>query len=138
MKNSDLQIRLMRDYGLARVNVNLFTNNPIDPIEQLGQLGELMDSVKASYFKNHFGAVLDRAGQRAIRIERRGRAPAILISEAEYRAMQQRSLSSADQNAAMEGLRALAKQAGVADLTQMSVDPRAKAILKKHAKHEAP
>lgn len=92
-----------------------------------------MDSVKASYFKNHFGAVLDRAGERAVRIERRGREPAILISEAEYRAMRQRKLKTGGQESAMGRLRELATGAPI-DLNGWEQDPRAAAILKKHIK----
>lgn len=93
-----------------------------------------MESVKASYFKNHFGAVLDRAGERAVRIERRGREPAVLISEAEYRAMRQRRLQSEAQQSAMARLRELATGASV-DMDRLGADTRASAILKKHSKH---
>lgn len=92
-----------------------------------------MESVTASYFKNHFGAVLDLAGERAVRIERRGREPAVLISEAAYRAMRQRKLQSGGQESVMARLRELATGAPV-DLNRLEQDPRAAAILKKHAK----
>lgn len=93
-----------------------------------------MESVKASYFKNHFGAVLDRAGQRAVRIERRGRPPAILISEEEYKAIRLHRLRSPDQQSAMQRLRALAEQSA-ANTEAIAEDTRAAAILKKHSQH---
>ncbi|MGB0417067.1 MAG: type II toxin-antitoxin system Phd/YefM family antitoxin [Coraliomargarita sp.] len=92
-----------------------------------------MDSVKASYFKNHFGAVLDRVGKRAIRIERRGREPAVLISEAEYRSMQQLSLATPAKVNAIQRLRSLASKQSV-DLEQLQDDSRAAAILAKHGR----
>lgn len=93
-----------------------------------------MESVKASYFKNHFGAVLDRAGERAVRIERRGREPAVLISESAYRAMRQRRLQSDTQQSAMVRLRQLASGEPV-NTKALAEDPRAAAILNKHARH---
>ena len=94
-----------------------------------------MDSVTASYFKTHFGAVLDRAGHEAIRIERRGRSPAVLISEGEYRAMKRRALaSSSEQQAALARLGGLAAGAGV-DVERLKADPRTAAVLAKHGKH---
>jgi len=95
-----------------------------------------MESIKASYFKNHFGAVMDRVSHSAVRIERRGRAPAILLSEAEYRAIRQNKLTTADQKNAMDRLRALAGSEPV-DLERFGDNPRAKAILKKHSQHMA-
>jgi prevent-host-death family protein len=93
-----------------------------------------MESVKASYFKNHFGAVLDRVSERAVRIERRGRAPAILLSESEYRAMRARKLTTLEQRNSMARLRKLASGEPVA-LDSLAEDPRAAAILEKHSKH---
>lgn len=118
---------------LARVNGNLFTINLIDRVEQVRHLVS-MESVKASYFKNHFGAIMDRAGERAVRIERRGREPAVLISESAYRAMRQRRLQSESQQSAMARLRQLAT-GGSVDINDLSSDARAAAILEKHSKH---
>ena len=93
-----------------------------------------MESIKASYFKNHFGAVLDRVSQRPLRIERRGRAPAILLSEAEYRAMRERKLTTPEQRNSMARLRELAATEPP-NLSRLADQPRANAIHAKHSRH---
>ncbi|NQY31861.1 MAG: type II toxin-antitoxin system Phd/YefM family antitoxin [Coraliomargarita sp.] len=90
-----------------------------------------MDPVKASYFENHFGAVFDRVGKRAIRIERRGRKPAVLTFEAGYRALQQDSLRTPARESAMRRVRVLASRQPV-DLNKLKEGPRAASILSKH------
>lgn len=91
-----------------------------------------MKSYTASYFKTHFGAVLDRAGIEPVRIERRGRQPSVLVPESEFRRMQAQALTSdADPEAALSRLQALAHGPEV-DLGQLKDDPRAAAILRKH------
>lgn len=94
-----------------------------------------MESIKATYFKTHFGAVLDRVGEQAIRIERRGRSPAVLISESQYRTIKQQAMSgSGEQTAALKRLEALASGRS-ADFDELAGDIRAAAILKKHGQH---
>jgi prevent-host-death family protein len=44
-----------------------------------------MKTVNASHFKAHFGSVLDEADKKPVRIARRGRPAAILVSEKDYR-----------------------------------------------------
>lgn len=91
-----------------------------------------MKSYTASYFKTHFGAVLDRAGVEPIRIERRGRESAVLIPESEYREIRSRALSGGEHpDSALERLKALAL-GPEADLGKLKTDPRAAAILRKH------
>ncbi len=91
-----------------------------------------MKSYTASYFKTHFGAVLDRAGVEPIRIARRGRESAVLIPESEYHEIRSRALLSGDHpDAALARLKTLAL-GPEADLGKLKSDPRAAAILRKH------
>jgi PHD/YefM family antitoxin component YafN of YafNO toxin-antitoxin module len=91
-----------------------------------------MKSYTASYFKTHFGAVLDRAGVEPIRIERRGRDSTIIIPESEYRDIRNQALAAGKQpNAALERLRALAL-GPEAKFKPLKADFRATAILNKH------
>ena len=91
-----------------------------------------MKSYKASYFKTHFGAVLDRSGVEPVRIERRGREPSVLIPESEYRQMRGLALSGGtDPEAPLERLKSLALGAE-ADYEKLKSDSRAAAILRKH------
>lgn len=93
-----------------------------------------MKSYTASYFKTHFGSVLDRAGLEPIRIERRGRDATVLIPESEYRSLRGRALSAEENpDAALARLEALAlgREAAIAPL---KADPRSAAILRKHAR----
>lgn len=90
-----------------------------------------MKSYTASYFKTHFGAVLDRAGINPVRIERRGREPAVILPESEYRALSART-GSGDSNSALERLKSMALGAE-ADIEAIKSDPRAAAILEKHS-----
>lgn len=94
-----------------------------------------MDKINASYFKTHFGSVLDRASREAVRIERRGRGATILMPEEAYESMKHRAaLAADDEAAALARLGALA--AGDAfDMDKLRKDPRASAVLRKHAKH---
>lgn len=92
-----------------------------------------MRSYTASYFKTHFGAVLDRAGLEPVRIERRGREAAVLIPESHYREIHRRALANwDDSNAALERLKALAGGPEAAT-DALKTDTRASAILRKHA-----
>lgn len=92
-----------------------------------------MKSYTASYFKTHFGAVLDRASLEPIRIERRGRESAVLIPESAYREIRARALSGGEPaDAALMRLKTLAL-GPEADFEQLRSDPRAEAILRKHA-----
>ena len=93
----------------------------------------LMKIYSASFFKTHFGAVLDRAGSEPIRIDRRGRAPTVLIPESEYRELKARALSrGGEQDAAFARLELLAS-GPEADVEKLRSDPRAGAILRKHS-----
>lgn len=93
----------------------------------------IMKSYTASFFKTHFGAVLDRAGVEPVRIERRGRQPAVLIPESEYRRMQRNTLTDGkDPEAALSRLKALA-YGPEAELQRLDADLRAAAILRKHS-----
>jgi len=92
-----------------------------------------MKSYNASYFKNHFGAVMDRAGMEPVRIQRRGREPAVLIPESEYQALRSRSPSSGQEaGSALSRLKAMALGQEV-DSGPLRADPRAEAILRKHS-----
>ena len=92
-----------------------------------------MKSYTASYFKTHFGAVLDRAGLEPVRIERRGRESAVLIPESEYREIRRRALTGGEaSDAALMRLKTLALGAE-AKIKPLKSDPRAAAILRKHA-----
>lgn len=92
-----------------------------------------MKSFTASYFKTHFGAVLDRAGLEPVRIERRGRESAVLIPESQYREIRRQAMASGDNSdAALERLKALALGPEVG-IESLKSDPRAAAILRKHA-----
>lgn len=92
-----------------------------------------MKSYSASYFKTHFGAVLDRAGLEPVRIERRGRESAVLIPESEYRAIRSRALMGGEpSDEALKRLKALA-DGPEAKLKPLMSDARAAAILRKHA-----
>jgi PHD/YefM family antitoxin component YafN of YafNO toxin-antitoxin module len=91
-----------------------------------------MKSYSASYFKMHFGSVLDRAGMEPVRIERRGRSPAVLIPESEYQALKHGMRSKqVDPVAALSRLKSLAL-GEQADMEKLSSDPRASIILGKH------
>lgn len=93
-----------------------------------------MKSFTASYFKTHFGSVLDRAGVEPVRVERRGRDATILIPESEYRAMRNRMRSTeTDPDSAMERLRDLAFGPETS-LESLETDPRSAAILRKHVR----
>lgn len=93
----------------------------------------MMKSYSASYFKTHFGAVLDRAGAEPIRIERRGREAAVLIPESEYREIRSKALSGVEHpDSALARLKALAL-GPEAKFGHLRSDPRAAAILRKHA-----
>ncbi|NBB78446.1 MAG: hypothetical protein GVY36_03240 [Verrucomicrobia bacterium] len=92
-----------------------------------------MKSYKASYFKAHFGAVLDHAGFEPVRIERRGREPSVVIPESKYRALRGRGLPDGERpEAAVSRLRDLALGPEVG-LDQSEVDLRSEAILRKHS-----
>lgn len=92
-----------------------------------------METVIASYFKTHFGEVLNRANRHALRITRRGREAAILLSEAEYQELQRKaSRPSTAQADALKRLQSLAaKKPG--SQANLAHDPRAAAILAKHS-----
>ncbi|MCC5805452.1 MAG: type II toxin-antitoxin system Phd/YefM family antitoxin [Opitutales bacterium] len=91
-----------------------------------------MKSYSASYFKMHFGSVLDRAGIEPVRIERRGRSPAVLIPESEYKALKHRMRSKqVDPAAALSRLKSLALGEQV-DMEKLRFDHRAAVILDKH------
>jgi prevent-host-death family protein len=91
-----------------------------------------MKSYSASYFKTHFGSVLDRAGMEPVRIERRGRRPAVLIPESEYEALKHRMRSKqGDPAAALSRLKSLAL-GEQADLEKLRSDPRSAIILERH------
>jgi prevent-host-death family protein len=51
-----------------------------------------MPTVRASDAKNRFGEMVDIAQREPVRIERHGRAVAVLVSEAEYAALEQMKL----------------------------------------------
>ncbi|MCC5850367.1 MAG: type II toxin-antitoxin system Phd/YefM family antitoxin [Verrucomicrobia bacterium] len=92
-----------------------------------------MDSVNASYFKTHFGEVMGRASRRAVRITRRGRDAAVLISEEEYHQLQRRAVRpSAAESSALHRLQRLA-DTSPESLENLTGDPRAEAILAKHS-----
>lgn len=92
-----------------------------------------MKSYSASYFKMHFGAVLDHAGMEAVRIERRGRQAAVIITEAEYRQLRRKaSLGNQDPDSAVSRLRSMALGTEV-NLSSLKSDPRAQTILQKHS-----
>lgn len=92
-----------------------------------------MKSYTASYFKTHFGAVLDRAGLEPVRIERRGRESAVLIPESEYREIRRRALTGGEPaDAALLRLKTLALGTE-AEIEPLRSDSRAAAILQKHA-----
>jgi prevent-host-death family protein len=92
-----------------------------------------MKSYTASYFKTHFGAVLDRASLEPVRIERRGRESSVLIPESEYREIRRWALADGEaSDAPLERLKSLALGPEV-DITHLRSDPRAAAILGKHA-----
>lgn len=68
-----------------------------------------METVNASYFKTHFGSILDSAAKKSVRIKRRGRQSAILLSEAEFEKIQRQARSaSQERKGALERLRHLA------------------------------
>ena len=96
-----------------------------------------METVNASYFKTHFGEILGRASQRAVRITRRGRDASVLIPESEYIDLQSKaSRPSASEVSALRRLQSLADtELEFSDL--MAEDPRAKAILAKHSPSSA-
>jgi PHD/YefM family antitoxin component YafN of YafNO toxin-antitoxin module len=92
-----------------------------------------MKSYKASYFKAHFGAVLDRAGLEPVRIERRGREPSVVIPESKYRALRGQILTGSERpETALSRLKDLAL-GPEADLGSLPGEPRAAAILQKHS-----
>lgn len=91
-----------------------------------------MKSYSASYFKTHFGAVLDRAGVEPVRIERRGRQPSVLIPESEFHRLQASAVTAdAHPEAALARLQALSRSPEVV-FERLRDDPRAAAILRKH------
>jgi len=92
-----------------------------------------METLNASYFKTHFGEVLNRTNRRALRITRRGREAAVLLSEAEYLELQRRaSRPSSAEADALRRLQGLAAKKP-ASLDNWAHDPRAEAILAKHS-----
>lgn len=94
-----------------------------------------MKSVKASYFKTHFGAVLDEASHRVLRIQRRGREATVLLSEQEYTQLKRRSSTSAQEEAeALQRLAVLAEATPV-EFGAALQDVRTTAILSKHGRH---
>jgi PHD/YefM family antitoxin component YafN of YafNO toxin-antitoxin module len=92
-----------------------------------------MKSYTASYFKTHFGAVLDRAGIAPVRIDRRGREPSVIIPESEYRELKTRARgNTSPSNLALERLKSMAL--GIEeDIETLKSDTRSAAILKKHS-----
>ena len=52
-----------------------------------------MKPYSSTYLKTHFGAVMDRESLEPVRIERRGRKPAVLIPESKYQELQGNALS---------------------------------------------
>lgn len=92
-----------------------------------------MKSYKASYFKAHFGAVLDRASLEPVRIERRGREPSVIIPESKYRALRGQVATDAENpETAFSRLKDLAL-GPEADLSHLQTNPRAASILRKHS-----
>jgi PHD/YefM family antitoxin component YafN of YafNO toxin-antitoxin module len=113
----------MRD---ATDQIGWLTNHTICAID----IG--MKSYSASYFKSHFGFVLDRAGLEPVRIERRGRRPAVLIPESEYEALKHRmGTNHVDPVAALSRLKSLAL-GEQADMEKLRADPRSAMILERH------
>lgn len=95
-----------------------------------------METFNASYFKTHFGEVLNRTGRRPLRITRRGREASVLLSESEYLELQRRaSRPTAAQVDALQRLQSLAAQKST-DPAGLIHDARAKAILSKHGSNE--
>lgn len=94
-----------------------------------------MEKISASHFKTHFGNVLDRASQGALRIERRGRDATVLLSAEAYDSLKRQAALAADEgDAAMERLAAFAR--GESRPTDaLHDDLRGSAILSKHTKH---
>lgn len=94
---------------------------------------DVMETCNASYFKTHFGEVLNKTSRRPLRITRRGREASVLLSEAEYLDLQRRaSRPSAAQVDALQRLQTLAAKKA-ADPAKLSGDSRAEAILSKHS-----
>ena len=93
----------------------------------------LMETLNASYFKTHFGEVLDRSSRRPLRITRRGREAAVLLSEAEYVSLRQKATAtSASEKSALKRLQDLASENPVS-VDPLLSDPRTAAILAKHS-----
>ena len=94
-----------------------------------------MEKVNASYFKTHFGTVLDRATRWPVRIERRGRGAAVLLSEEAYEALQHRAALAVDEEEEALARLAAFAHGNAPDLDSLEEDLRGSAILKKHGKH---
>lgn len=115
-------------HGLIKYSTNRFIDKSNDSCDNSS-----MKSYKASYFKAHFGAVLDHAGFEPVRIERRGREPSVVIPESKYRALRGQALPDGEHpDTALSRLRelALGPEAGLA---QSEADLRSAAIMQKHS-----
>lgn len=94
-----------------------------------------METVNASHFKTHFGEVLNAALAEPVLVERRGQPATVLISETEYRALQERAFESqeSEKSKAFEEMDSWANEE--IQLKDLSGDLRAEAIIAKHGRH---
>lgn len=77
--------------------------------------------------------VLDRAGLEPVRIERRGRESAVIIPESEYRDMRNRAILGGETtDKSLQRLKEMALGPEV-QIEALNTNPRAAAILRKHA-----
>jgi PHD/YefM family antitoxin component YafN of YafNO toxin-antitoxin module len=91
-----------------------------------------MHTVNASEFKMQFGQTLDRLEREPLRIRRRGRAAAILLTETAYHELVRRAnRPDSERGQALARLRELSGK-GDGNSIKSDPDPRSLALLQKH------